>query len=186
MKVSKSTVATCILSQLFLLIVVAGATETVRSDGEAINSLISANIEWGLAEEAIDGYPEMLLAQAEGDSDGDFDSSEEFYFGPDEEEVRAEMAKTNAGLDATARAHRDIKLYIGGSLIATAITMFVLGLIHTERRLPEDYYTGKRKYDEAYGEDSPIHLVTVKEPYVPSIAVSIGLAAGAVFLMMKK
>lgn len=174
-----------VLSQVFLLVTAAGAVEINDYQNESVNEFVLANIDWDLTD--ANGIDETGLIVAQNDdTETEFNADEEFYFGPDEDKVRAEMEKNKVALDPIARAHRDMKLYIGIGLIATAATMFVLGMIHTERELPKDYYQGKKKYDEVYGEDNPVPLVTVKEPYVPSLAAGIGLAAGSVFLMLKK
>jgi len=79
-----------------------------------------------------------------------------------------------------------MKIYMSAGLIVTAITMVILGLIHTDKELPRDVYAGRQKYDKVYGEDNPIPLVINDEPYIPSIAAGISLAAGSVFLLLKK
>ena len=185
MKFDKITVIVGVLSQIFLLATAAGATDFGDASDESINKFISANVDWISANEVNADSSELIVAQNDETTES-YDSTEEFYFGPDEDKVRAEIEKKNSTLDPVARAHRDMKLYIGATLIATAVTMFVLGLLHTKKELPKDYYTGKRKYEEVYGEDNPIQLNVIKEPYVPSIVAGISLAVGSVFLMLKK
>lgn len=185
MKIDKITVTVGVLSQIFLLATAVGATDFSDDLDESVNKFVSANVDWEFATEADGSSSELIVAQND-DTTESYDATEEFYFGPDEDKVRAEIEKKTSTLDPVARAHRDMKLYIGATLIATAVTMFVLAMLHSKKELPKDYYTGKRKYDEVYGEDNPIQLNTVKEPYVPSIVAGIGLAAGSVLLMLKK
>lgn len=128
--------------------------------------------------------PRYLICSlySEDDKDPEYNPTEVFYFGPDEDRIRAEFESRMRFLDPTAKAHHDIRLIIGASLVTTAAMMTVLGLLHTDRELPRDYYREKKKYDELYKDLGYIPMVEVKEVYYPSIVIGSVLCSFGVYL----
>lgn len=127
-------------------------------------------------------YPLVCQLYEDDEKDSEYSSDEVFYFGPDEDRIRAEIEKKMKYLDPKAKAHHDIRLIIGSSFITTAGVMIVLGILHTTKELPRDYYKNKKKYDEIYDRLGYIPLTEIKEVYYPSIVIGSVLGGTGVYL----
>lgn len=116
------------------------------------------------------------------EKESDYDPNEAFYFGEDEERIRAEMEKKMRFLDPTSKAHHDIRLIIGSSFITTAVVMATLGILNTKKEIPRDYYKNREKYDVLYERLGYIPLIEVKEVYYPSVVIGSVLCGTGFYL----
>lgn len=116
--------------------------------------------------------------------ESEYDPNEVFYFGEDEDRIRAEMEKRMRFLDPTSKAHHDIRLIIGSSFITTAVVMATLGILNTKKEIPRDYYKNKEKYDVLYERLGYIPLIEVKEVYYPSVVIGSVLCGTGFYLFL--
>jgi hypothetical protein len=168
-----------IVAHLALTAVSAYGAE-IDASGAEIPIMVEANLP--VFDEDGPLYPLICQLYEDDEKESEYSSDEVFYFGPDEEKIRAEIEKKMRFLDPSDKAHHDIRLVIGSSFITTACVMVVLGLLHTKRELPRDYYKNKKKYDYIYDRLGYIPLTEVKEVYYPSIVIGSVLGGSGVYL----
>jgi len=168
-----------IVAYLALIAISAYGTE-IDEDAWEIPAMVEANLT--VFDENVTAYPLICQLYEDDEKESEYTADEVFYFGPDEDRIRAEIEKKMSYRDPAVKAHRDIRLIIGSSFIVTAGVMTVLGLLHTRRELPRDYYKNKQKYDEIYEKYGYVPLTEYKEVYYPSIVIGSVLGGTGVYL----
>jgi hypothetical protein len=131
-----------------------------------------------------DSFLTICFLYEDDEKESDYNPNEVFYFGEDEERIRAEMEKKMRFLDPTSKAHHDIRLIIGSSFITTAVVMATLGILNAKKEIPRDYYKNKEKYDVLYERLGYIPLIEVKEVYYPSVVIGSVLCGTGVYLFL--
>ncbi|UCE26899.1 MAG: hypothetical protein JSW52_11215 [Candidatus Coatesbacteria bacterium] len=164
----------------YLAFTVISAYGTEIDAAVEIPTMVEANL--ALFDDSGTLYPLICQLYEDDDKESEYSPGEVFYFGPDEGRIRAEIEKKMKYRDPAAKAHHDIRLIIGSSFIVTAGVMAVLGLLHTRRELPRDYYKNKKKYDEIYEKYGYVPLTEIKEVYYPSIVIGAVMGGTGIYL----
>jgi hypothetical protein len=177
----RPVVAIIIATYLALTVVTAYST-----DMDAVVADLPTMIEANVNAEVGSGLPYTLVCYLyeDDEKESEYDPNEIFYFGADEDRIRAEIEKKMKYRNPAEKAHHDIRLIIGSSFITTAVVMVVLGIVHTKKEIPRDYFKNKRKYDELYDKLGYIPLTEVKDVYYPSIVIGTALGSSGVYLFL--